>query len=202
MKLKEFYKRHERILLLLLVAAYFGIFFPLINFLSRGRDAHVLLSSIDNQIPFIPWSMMVYLSAFFMPLLVYFFVKDMKLYHKMVISWMVVLSVAFFIYIIYPVEVILRPDMSATIFRPVFEWYFVITPPYNSLPSLHVAQPFLAAFFSFKADKKYWWMFVWAALITVSILFTKIHYFVDMIAGFALAVIVYLVVMRLMRDRR
>ena len=202
MKLKEFYFRHEKPLLLGLTMLCFLIGFPSINFYSVGKDAHILLLGLDNLIPFLPWTILPYLTAFFMPLLAYFFVKDIKLFRKMIISWICILVVAFITYLVYPVEVILRADLSTTIFRPVFELYYVITPPYNSFPSLHVAQPFIAAFYSYKADKKYWWMTLWAAIIAVSILFTKVHYFVDLIAGLILAVAAYFIVMRFKRKKR
>jgi membrane-associated phospholipid phosphatase len=59
---------------------------------------------------------------------------------------------------------------------------------YNCLPSLHVAQCFIAATVCHRVHRGVGRAaFVWASLVAVSTLFTKQHYLLDVIGGMALA---------------
>ncbi len=67
---------------------------------------------------------------------------------------------------------------------PVFKtWYGHSADVFGAIPSLHVAYPFLAAFFAFKADRlKIWgvFFFLWIAFAAV---YLNHHYVLDVLCG-------------------
>lgn len=184
--------KYEKQLLFLAVLLLFFIGYPVINEYSSGKDAAVLYTPYDGIIPFVPAWIIIYISGFLTPMLLYFFITDMIFFRRAALSYIVMLCAAYATYLIYPVTVILRPEKISSVLAPVFQLFYSVDPPYNAFPSLHVSQPLLAAMFAYHYDKKYWWMFLWAALISVSTLFTKQHYILDVISGIVLAVFAYL----------
>jgi membrane-associated phospholipid phosphatase len=70
-------------------------------------------------------------------------------------------------------------------------------PPYNCLPSLHVAHSFVSALACLRVH----WVVgivatVGASLVGLSTLFTKQHYVLDVLAGVLLAVVAYAIFLR------
>jgi membrane-associated phospholipid phosphatase len=65
---------------------------------------------------------------------------------------------------------------------------------------LHVSSCYLSSFvFLDEQRKKFPFFFAWATLVGVSTLTTKQHYIIDVVAGFALAVVSYWIVHRYLR---
>jgi membrane-associated phospholipid phosphatase len=68
---------------------------------------------------------------------------------------------------------------------------------YNCLPSLHVAQCFLAAFSCSVVHRGVGIVaIVWASFVALSTLYTKQHYVLDVITGILLACVAYAIFLR------
>ncbi|HUQ28220.1 MAG TPA: phosphatase PAP2 family protein, partial [Usitatibacter sp.] len=68
---------------------------------------------------------------------------------------------------------------------------------YNCLPSLHVAQCFLAAFACGQVHRGVGTVAIaWATLVALSTLFTKQHYVLDVVGGVALAFAAHAIFLR------
>src|SRR4029077_8532284 len=68
---------------------------------------------------------------------------------------------------------------------------------YNCLPSLHVAQCFLAAFACSRVNRRVGLAaMVWAFLVGLSTVYTKQHYVMDVVTGILLAMVGYFVALR------
>ena len=195
----SFYRKYEKEILFAAIILFFFIVYPLINHLTiaRDADAHVLNTYYDDIIPFIPLFIIPYASGFVMPMLLYFFIKDLVFFRKAVLSYFIMMCIAYATFILYPVKVVLRPESIAGFFAPLFQLYYPIDPPYNAFPSLHVAQPLFAALLVYHYDKKYWWMIPWAALIALSTLFVKQHYLLDVASGLVLTAVAYFIFIKL-----
>ncbi|MBU0590763.1 phosphatase PAP2 family protein [Candidatus Micrarchaeota archaeon] len=64
--------------------------------------------------------------------------------------------------------------------------------PKNAFPSMHTALTTLALLFSFKNDKKAFYLFLIPVLLLwFSTIYLRQHYFVDLLAGWALALLAY-----------
>ena len=195
-QMKVFYDKHEKEILFAAVFLNFMVFYTLINALSVGREALDLRIGPDARIPIWPIFIPIYLSAYIMPFSAYFAVKDMRLFRRTIVACFSIQWISFITYLLFP-AMIHRPELPPdSIWTDVFHWFHKIDPPYNSFPSLHVSQPILAAIVSTFANRKYWWLIVWAGLIAVSTLFTGQHVILDVIAGLILALIAVIFVIR------
>lgn len=151
------------------------------------------MSSLDLAMPFVPWTFWIYLSEYLLFLSVYVLCKDMVNTSKYLYSFFTMQMVACLIFVVWPTTFprdqfpLVRETMD-----PVTYWAFDAfrrsDTPNNCCPSLHVASVYLASFvFLDEQREKFPYYFAWASAVAVSTLTTKQHYFVDVVAGLALA---------------
>ena len=159
---------------------------------------------LDYQVPFIGWTILIYYTIF-----VYYFLGPFSAPRTdrgrlelllMTQSLIATCWVAFMIFIICPAEIDLRWQVEesdvfsgwAGVFYNQFYW---LDRPFNSWPSLHVAQSFIIA-----VGVTRWWrakgrrvavILLWLAWtgLALSILTTKQHFIWDLITGTALGVV-------------
>jgi membrane-associated phospholipid phosphatase len=76
--------------------------------------------------------------------------------------------------------------------RHQFDFIYFFDSPANCLPSLHVANSFLATLHWFRRSSgKFWFYIFWTLIICASTLTTKQHYFYDVVGGLLVAVAWY-----------
>jgi len=183
MKIKEFYNEHERGILAGLVVLFFVIPFLLIDYLALGKEAYSLSLFIDERIPFVSWFAVIYVSAYLLVLMPYFFVKAKVEFRRIALIYLMILGFSYLIFLVFPVQM-LRPSLiGGGFFEMILGWIYTIDPGYNCFPSLHVSASFLAGMVCFKYNRKYKWFLAWAGLIMASTLFVKQHYFLDVVSG-------------------
>lgn len=154
-----------------------------------STQSHIsLITDLDKVIPFhIDW-IWIYLS--YLPLLCITFLLASKenLFYSITIGLILNVMIASFFFAFFP----------STYPRPLVECidyttcalYFTqkIDPPWNTFPSLHVALSwFIALSFKREGELKYRFFTTWAFLISLSTLFLKQHYLIDVFAAYALA---------------
>jgi len=157
--------------------------------------------SLDNAIPFIGWSLLVYQTNFLFYILLCYSAPRTNAGRRQLL--VVVQSIvwaswfAFVVFLLFPTRVDLREQaLAAGATRgwigPLYSNIYRLDPPYNSWPSLHVAQTFLAA-----VGMTHWWAAqhrqlaivllwtLWAAVVC-STLTTKQHFVWDALTGLML----------------
>ena len=151
------------------------------------------MSRIDEVVPFIPETIWIYLSEYFLFFITYAAMQDIKLANRYVYSFLFLQTVSVLIFWIFPTSFPrdlfpLPQDMDiATAY--VFKSLRTTDSPANCLPSLHVSSVYLSALMFLKERRsKFPLMFLWATLIGVSTLTTKQHYLIDVITGLLMAV--------------
>ena len=163
---------------------------------------------LDQMIPLLPASVWIYLSEYPFFLVVYANIKDYDNANKYLYS---LLSLSFTSALIFAVWPTTYPrdlfPLPADGVDPLTRLAFTILreadQPTNCCPSLHVSSVYLSVFlFLDDQKKKLPFFFVWGTLIAISTMTTKQHYWVDVVSGFGLAVIFYLVFHRVVRYRR
>ena len=184
----------------------FFVFFILVTFVSiyytighainkktLSIQAYTLQTSFDNVIPLIPIFVIIYFSMYIMAVVPCLYVHDKKNFIKLVQAYLLTLFSSFFLFAIFPVKMI-RPEITGnTLMEKLLAFLYSVDTPYNNFPSLHVALSFLAYFYVWKYNKKHNFLILsWVILISLSILFVKQHYFLDLIAGILLAMAVFL----------
>lgn len=154
---------------------------------------HTVLPYIlyEDKIPFLPWTIIIYLSLFVQCLLVISVIKREHLKRVFIIlSSMILICVTLFIVFPtgYPRIAYLSTNKLLTLFR-------FIDNPVNCFPSLHVCSTLLFAYFFEKysqvTDKTYKLLFwFWSILIIISTLTTKQHYLIDIFASMSITAII------------
>ncbi len=191
--LNRFSKEQKRkaLYVILLVIYWAGGYF-VTNLLSQGREFSIMHSVVDKWIPFVPQWIYVYMAIYlvvFSPLLI---VKDFLAFRQLVRAYVFVFSISFLVFLIYPVKM-MRPlivpqDFSARMVAVLYS----VDKPYNCFPSIHVSAIFLAALVCLRVRwKSGLFILISSIMISVAALYTKQHYFVDVLGGFVVALVGY-----------
>lgn len=146
---------------------------------------------IDDTIPIMTIFVFFYLSYFiFLAFTLVYFVKNAgsKITNQTLLSIIISCLVAYTFFLFFQNKVE-RPGLPVIedVFDQTYLWLNANVPPYNGFPSLHVAISTicLMAYVQIKSGLKNW-MALWVVLIVLSTLYTKQHYFLDVLAGLIL----------------
>jgi membrane-associated phospholipid phosphatase len=181
--------------LILWMAHYF-----VINRLSgRNRPRTDWSTRLDEGIPFLPRSALVYLSTYPFGLSPFVLISQTWLFAAAAYSYLVITAVSAIINVIFPSQVRRVEDLNpAGISSTLLGRYQRLCRPYDNFPSTHVAYSVVVVGTTFLA-----WgpgpgsvSLVWAVLIAISTLTTKQHYLADVASGSVLGLAVFLLVMR------
>jgi len=192
MKFMNFYKKYEKEILLLLVVSLWVLCYFSINNFTEGRTTHILAFGFEKSIPFIPFFIVFYILTYITVMIPYFVLRDIQEYRRTVLAYLFVILVSSIMYIIYPVKTI-RPEISGQgIFLNMVLWVYSIAKPYNLFPSLHISLSAMSALVCLKHNKIVgYFLIVLLFFISLSTLFVKQHYLVDIIFAIILAFLFY-----------
>ena len=180
--------------------------YSVINQIMGYFDRSVLdpITPIDNMVPFIGWSFVVYLSLYlYYPAAAWFGrdnesrIREMFAFYQslFVMTWFVYL-----IFILFPTEIYIREQIPESVRSGEGFWGFwygdlmhKTDMPYNAWPSLHVTQSLMIVMLL-----RYWnivsgWkeFLTWIAWIglCISVMTTKQHFFFDLLSGIITGII-------------
>ncbi|MDP6410523.1 MAG: phosphatase PAP2 family protein [Planctomycetota bacterium] len=189
----------------------------------RGITAWDPGTWIDDAIPALPWTIVVYLSLFA------YFAAPLacpprgdrgRLQTLLCIQALVgICAVSFAVFLLLPAQIHVRETMVAALpgeagwIRALYRFQYFMDQPWNSWPSLHVSQTivlaFCAQYWSGEVRERRAWLprgrarticlvamwLAWAAL-AVSILTTKQHFAFDLLTGSLLGALVWVAYLR------
>lgn len=164
-----------------------------------GRTQHVPAIALDSAIPLVPeWSLIYGGLYVFLIALPVFVVREETHLRYTVRAYLAVWITAYICFLAYPT---VAPRPSEISDRGFGAWglqlLYAMDPPYNCLPSLHVAHSFVSALTCLHVHRGVGIAAtLCASLVALSTLFTKQHYVLDVIAGVLMAVIAYAVFVR------
>jgi membrane-associated phospholipid phosphatase len=164
----------------------FSVTYLAINEFSVGRAVHTLFLPGEERLPFLPIFEYLYVLTYFVPALVIATVRDYASFRRLARAYGLTLLTAYATYLLFPVY-FERPPLDVTSFHTWLLSIEYLDKPYNAFPSLHVALSWLAVFASQVSRRSRVGLAVLAAGISVSTVFVKQHYIVDVVYGFALA---------------
>lgn len=152
------------------------------------------LDRFDRFVPFEPSYVFLYLTVYPLFLLPFLHARRPGTVVRFAVGSVVMLLVSYGVFLWMPVT-FPRPSLPET-WSSFPVWVLQIVhgqdPPWNCLPSTHCAVALLAALAIHESDRRLGvWALVTALSIAVSTVFTKQHYIVDALAGFALAGLTY-----------
>ncbi len=154
------------------------------------------LLGIDRAIPFVPWTVLIYVSEYFFFVAVYLVCRDMENVNKYLYSFFATqafsCAIFFFWPTVFPRELYPVPDGTNPLIDGIWMWLRENDAATNCFPSLHVSTVYLSAFiFRDEQKEKFPFFITWGTLIAFSTLPTKQHYFIDIVAGFSLSLVFY-----------
>ena len=161
---------------------------------------NLLISNIDNKIPFV--HMFVYIYAilyillFLVPLVLY--TKNKEKYYQYFVSSILAVIISNIIFIIYPTTVI-RPtipynNITNYILNIIYQ---IDTPAINCFPSLHCLISFLFIYYintSNINNKIKLTISILSILVVLSTILIKQHILIDVISAFILSIIIFIIV--------
>lgn len=168
---------------------------------NKGRTHYSPSIALDGWIPLVPaWSIIYGALYLFLILLPVMAIWHEELIRRTVRAYLLIWLTAYAVFLLYP-TVAPRPDGEVVPGTGFGAWglrlLYDMDPPVNCFPSLHVAHSFVGAFAVWRMHARLGSIAIaCAAVVGVSTLFTKQHYALDVIAGFVLACIAYLIFIR------
>ena len=159
-------------------------------------------TALDRAIPFVPWTVFFYVMYYVILGTPLVFARDAIALTRLTIAQTAMNTFAYFVFLLFPTPIDRPP---APLEQGPFFWtldtLFRADHPYNTFPSLHVAQACVLAFFfwsyrptpdaslfnAWRAQRLWVFHAISAALIAISALTIKQHYVADAVAGFLLA---------------
>lgn len=185
--------------LLLVYYVYGGIGYYAVGWRARvAGDAVLLRLEWDDRIPFSSRFVWVYVVHYVLPVLMVVLVPRIPHYRDMLLSFAVVFTLSFAVFIVYPVGVIRPADPGPDLSGRLLDFiYAVDRPETNAFPSLHVAVSVLTALIVWHNARGLGTVFLLAAAgISISTLYVKQHWILDVGAGTLLGAAAYWLVYR------
>ncbi len=165
----------------------------LINAFCSIENAVSLGFSLDDKIPFLPWTISIYYWIYILIFLPILTIRNFELFNAVAKAYAFGIFISLSIFLIFPVTikrpVIINPENF-------FEWWvwvnYTIDRPTTLFPSMHVSNAILSALSIFRWSKKIGYpALIFSIMICLSTLTVKQHFIVDVIAGFILALSAY-----------
>lgn len=173
-------------------------FYIFIGKFSQGRTIYSPELALDQVIPLLPvWSLIYGALYWFLIILPVFIVREKEHVRRMFSAYLAVWLIAYVFFLLYPTRAPRPPDAVGE----GFAWWglqslYDMDPPYNCLPSIHVAHSFVSAFACYGVHRKVGIFAAFCAvLVALSTLFTKQHYVLDLVGGILLASLCYFLFM-------
>ncbi len=192
MKTTAFVRKYWQEFLTVLMFLVWAGGFMAIGWVVDIESTHHLGLAIDDKIPLIPEFSLIYLGlfpVFFMPFLM---IKDDEYFKIFSGAYLTIMVIAYTVFFFFPVSIV-RPTVEVTDFSTwVLNIIYACDRPVNLFPSTHVAMTMMAALTIWEINRLYGLLAgIYAAAIAASTLFTKQHYFLDVVIAIVLTFVIY-----------
>ncbi|OGF29576.1 hypothetical protein A2533_05110 [Candidatus Falkowbacteria bacterium RIFOXYD2_FULL_35_9] len=183
-----------------LVILYGGAGYLLTNNISISEPTLFPLWDIDNLMPFLPWTLIVYSSIFGLIFIMPFLINSELMLKRTLLTGVSLITVNLAFFIIMPIEYPARPAIDSVLEIGSF-WHNVYSILYNTdnakncFPSMHVSMVTFFVLIFYKTRPTMFKIFsIYGVFVALSTMTTKQHYFIDVVAGLLLAGLVYVIV--------
>ncbi|MCB2204908.1 phosphatase PAP2 family protein [bacterium] len=154
---------------------------------------------VDSELPFWSGAVYVYLLAYVIVLGLFFVRRDPAFLNRAFLAFISMNLFAFLLFALFPAEGPPRPAVTE-LSNSIVVFMQSIDARWNAFPSLHVANPWLVALLALRERPKApvsLLLLLLAIAISLSTLLIRQHYILDVLGGFALAVLVFAIFHRL-----
>jgi hypothetical protein len=187
-------------ILTMLIFPFLGMLYHWVN--QPKGNVYSLMTNFDNAIPYVrffavPYSIWIF---YIYVCLIYFFIKDIKVYYRTLLIYTLSALVCYFIYTLFQTTVP-RPYITGDdFFSQLTSFIYNRDLPYNCFPSIHCFSCYLVMRAVYKSDFRnvlnQTLIYGMSSLIILSTFFVKQHVILDALGGFLLVELVYLTIAR------
>ncbi|MFN8369174.1 MAG: phosphatase PAP2 family protein [Bacteriovoracaceae bacterium] len=158
---------------------------------SQREDLHEFYFNWELTLPFYPWMIFIYISAYLYPIVQFLYLEEKQI-ASTGFATEVCAYIASIIFILFPAKLGFARTVP-TGYEKSFERLFTIDLPHNLLPSLHVAFATLWTLVLFEVLPKWgrWVIGIHCFLVWVSVILVRQHHFLDIVFGFILGLVGY-----------
>ncbi|MCL4558782.1 MAG: phosphatase PAP2 family protein [Deltaproteobacteria bacterium] len=201
-RIVDFYLRYEKSIITLFLVISLTCGFYYVDWHNQilwkeGMQFHELNTTIDLAVPFVPqfiWIYLLYYPLCFAPV---FLLHNVDTFRRVAGAYLMEFVIAFAVFIVYPVKMIRPVVVPDSLSTKAVALLYRVDPGFNVFPSMHVANSLLVALIFYKYNRSMGVLFfLTAVLISVSTLYVKQHYLLDVVAGVFDAIIVYPTIFR------
>jgi membrane-associated phospholipid phosphatase len=172
--------------------AVMAVYFPVMDLtMHRSRD---LGMSIDQSIPFIPWTFWIYFPFYLAGLLfAVMMIRDVRIFNRALISIALVTLLSTVVYLIIPSNYPRPLEWEGEgVTADVIYWFWTIDRPNNTFPSTHVANATIAALAMWlDRNPGRFVNYISATGVVITIHTTKQHYIIDAVGGLFMAFVCF-----------
>src|SRR5262249_59414892 len=160
-----------------------------------GEPAILDRSVVDDWIPFLRWTIWIYVSYYLFLILAIMLPGNDKLRSDAAYGLLLAGLIGLIIFTFWPTSIVRQAPSLDGVTGFLWRILFSVDTTVNALPSLHVANTCIAVV-PLASRGRLWRIIaiVWAALIIASTVTTKQHYAIDVPGGFTLAAVCLLFV--------
>lgn len=163
-----------------------------INRVTLDWPSRDLSGPVDRLVPFSPAWELVYVSIYFYVFIVVAYLRDAPLFRRVVLAFCLIQFACYAMFLAMPVG-ISRPD-TLDLHGEFLAWglalNYALDQPRNLFPSLHLANAFMVSLLIFRVQPRAGrWALLWASLIGYSTMAARHHFFADVAAGIAVALL-------------
>ena len=178
--------------------AVFCLLYTLAGATPFRRPVVLSPTAIDKSMPFVGWSVWVYMSQFFFLVFSVMILKQPRSISRALYSMTLASALSFAVFFTYPTMLARGPATAGGLTGRMFEFLYRIDSSANCFPSLHVSLAWLAALGVAGEDRgKGIAAIVFASVISLSTMTTGQHYLIDVAAGLVVAAICRAVVAKI-----
>ena len=192
MKFKVLWNKYKAYLFLTLFLFEFFFLYKIIQ--SEITQSFILKTTIDDLIPFVPFFVIFY--VLFIPFILLVLIvsfKNKKDLFRISLALFIGATITSIFHFVIPTEMI-RPVVANTgFFNSLTNYVYSSDLPLNLFPSGHAVYTTIALFGLYAIKRKFFWiMLIPASLIIVSTVLIKQHFFLDIVFGVFLGLVIYL----------
>jgi membrane-associated phospholipid phosphatase len=175
-------------ILLLSAAAYLVVFYALTNYFPLRPPRTMPMLPFESAIGIHPATCWIYLSYFVMLVFTGSRLRKLEWAPRAAGAIAAVVTMSGAVFLIYPTTILRPPIVGGGVSADLLRLVRALDPPNNCFPSLHVGLAFLCSMLLMRASRRTGTIvLLWAALVAVSTLTTKQHYFLDVVGGLFVA---------------
>lgn len=185
-----------------LALVMFGIwaagYFAIAKVTEGGPGYTIPMTEWEQQIPFMPIFVWIYLTIYPLFLLPFLFIRNKEFFRLFSTAYITLMCICYMIYLFYPVSFFHRPPLLVDNFTTfALGCVYSADNTWNCFPSMHVAMSLLASLTILEVHRiRGILAILLTVLIAASTVLIKQHYILDVLASMVLTSLIYFIFFR------